>query len=75
MEDVHQQQLGSELRGRDLVLEEPLETGFESCAELHGGKQWSVVSKQSAVGRRKKAIQNSKFEIAPASRPVYLTDH
>jgi hypothetical protein len=36
MEDVRQQQFSGKLRGRDLVLEEGLETGLESCAELHG---------------------------------------
>jgi hypothetical protein len=49
MEDVHQQQFSGKLCGRDLVLEESLETGLENCAELHGGKQWSVVSSQWSV--------------------------
>jgi hypothetical protein len=51
MEDVHQQQFGGKLCGRDLVLEESLETGLESCAELHGGKKWSVFSGQLSVKR------------------------
>jgi hypothetical protein len=42
MEDVHQQQFSGELCGRDLVVEKGFETGLESCAELHGGKQKAV---------------------------------
>jgi hypothetical protein len=36
MENVHQQQFSAKLCGRDLVLEEGLETGLEGGAELHG---------------------------------------
>ena len=39
MENVHQQQFSGELCGRNLVLEEGLEAGLESGAELHGAKQ------------------------------------
>jgi hypothetical protein len=47
IENVHQQQFGGELRGRNLVLKEGLETGLESSAELHGGR--AVLSRQSSV--------------------------
>jgi hypothetical protein len=53
IQDVHQQQFRPKLRGRDLMLEERLETGLESGAEVHGKTR-----KQKAESRRRKAVTN-----------------
>jgi hypothetical protein len=51
--DVHQEQFGRQLSGRDLILKEYLEAGLESVAEVHGKTR-----KQKAESRRRKAVTN-----------------
>ena len=64
IENVHQQQFGGELRGRNLVLKEGLEAGFKRSAKLHGRKELSVSDISFQCGSKVLRLQSNSTQLS-----------